>query len=37
MENIDKLDFSRLTGLDVKIAIIDSGVDSEHPEIGSIT
>ncbi len=37
MENIDKLDFGRLTGLDVKIAIIDSGVDSEHPGIGSIT
>ena len=37
MENTDKLDFDTLTGLDVKIAIIDSGVDSEHPEIGSIT
>ena len=37
MENTDKLDFGRLTGQDVKIAIIDSGVDYEHPEIGSIT
>ena len=36
MENTDKLDFGRLTGLGVKIAIIDSGVDSEHPEIGPI-
>ncbi len=37
MEDTDKLDFGRLTGQDVKIAIIDSGVDYEHPEIGSIT
>ena len=37
MENMDKLDFGRLTGQDIKIAIIDSGVDSEHPEIGPIT
>lgn len=36
MENTDKLDFGRLTGQDVKIAIIDSGVDSKHPEIGPI-
>ena len=36
MEKTDKLDFRSLTGLGVKIAIIDSGVDSEHPEIGSI-
>lgn len=36
MENTDKLDFDRLTGLGVKIAIIDSGVDSEYPEIGPI-
>lgn len=36
MENTDKLDFGRLTGLGVKIAIIDSGVDTEHPEIGPI-
>ncbi len=36
MENIDKLDFGRLTGLGVKIAIIDSGADFEHPEIGPI-
>ena len=37
MENMDKLDFDTLTGQGVKIAIIDSGVDSEHPEIGPIT
>ena len=37
MENMDKLNFGRLTGQDIKIAIIDSGVDSEHPEIGPIT
>ena len=36
MEKTDKLDFRSLTGLGVKIAIIDSGVDSEHPEIGPI-
>ena len=36
MENTDKLDFGRLTGQDVKIAIIDSGVDTEHSEIGPI-
>ena len=36
MENTDKLDFGSLTGLGVKIAIIDSGVDSEYPEIGPI-
>lgn len=37
MENSDKLDFGKLTGLSVKIAIIDSGVDFKHPEIGPIT
>ena len=37
MKNTDKLDFGTLTGLGVKIAIIDSGVDAEHPEIGPIT
>ena len=36
MKNTDKLDFGSLTGLGVKIAIIDSGVDSEHIEIGPI-
>ena len=36
-KNTDELDFSTLTGRGVKIAIIDSGVDSEHPEIGPIT
>ncbi len=36
MKNTDKLDFGRLTGLGVKIAIIDSGVDFKHPEIGPI-
>lgn len=37
MENTDKLDFDTLAGQDVKIAIIDSGVDFKHPEIGPIT
>ncbi len=32
----NKLDLSNLTGRNVNVAIIDSGIDSDHPQIGPI-
>ena len=31
-----KIAFSQLTGRNVKVAIIDSGIDAEHPKIGRV-
>ena len=31
-----KIAFSQLTGRNVKVAIIDSGIDAEHPKIGCV-
>ena len=31
-----RLDFTRLTGRGVKIAVVDSGIDAHHPKIGGV-
>ena len=35
-EQLQTLDFTRLTGRGVKVAVVDSGIEPNHPKIGTI-